>query len=168
MATKVGTAGVSPARGSACGGWVAGDRADLARRRDFEDLEVVRGAQFVVLETARYVDRVAGAEAEHLTALEFELDPAVQHIDELVFADMVMPTGRLGHAGLGLGQLGAHLAAAGGFDGEIAISEEIAAAFDHHRVFRGGMTDLRGRLLGYGCDVVRHGDLLRVSPVGTS
>src|SRR5260370_24928437 len=57
------------------GGWVAGDRADLARRRDFEDLEIVRGAQLVVLQPAWNVDRVAGSEEQHLTALDLQRDP---------------------------------------------------------------------------------------------
>src|SRR5258706_256802 len=38
----------------------AGHRADLARRRDFEDFDVVRGAQLVVLQAARDIDRAAG------------------------------------------------------------------------------------------------------------
>src|SRR3954454_3808149 len=81
---------------------VAGHRADFAGGRYFEDLEIVRGAQFVVLQAARDIDRVAGFAAQRLAGLEFELDPAIEDIDELVLADMVVPAGRLGHAGLGL------------------------------------------------------------------
>src|SRR5437764_6646660 len=51
--------------------------ADFARHRHFEDLEVVRGAQLVVVQPARNIDRVAGFEPAHLAVLEFEFDPTL-------------------------------------------------------------------------------------------
>src|SRR5258708_13942234 len=43
-------------------------------------------------------------------SLEFELDPAVEAIDELALAGVVVPAGRLGHAFFRLHQLSTHLA----------------------------------------------------------
>src|SRR5579885_2239730 len=111
-ATRVSTVRAAE-RGLEAGRLLASNRADLPGGGDFEDLEIVGSAQFVVLEPARDIDGVAGFAAQRLAGFEFELDPAVKHIDELIRADMVVPAGRLRHAGLCLGDLRPHLAAAG-------------------------------------------------------
>src|SRR5438045_908176 len=123
--------------------WVDRNRAELARHRDFERLEIVRGAQFIMFQPARDEHRVALLAAQELAALEFELDPAVQQIDELAVAGMVVPAGRLRHAGLRLHDLPAHLAAAGLLQREVAVAEEVAPSLGHDRLFGAGIAKLR-------------------------
>src|SRR5205814_6784478 len=118
-----------------------------------------RWPQLVVLQTSRYVYRTAGSTAQHLAGLEVDLDPAVQHVNELVVADMIVPAGRLAHAGFRLSQLGPHLAAAGVLDRQVAIGEEIAPALDHHRVLGGRMAELHRRLAERR-DIICHRTLL--------
>src|SRR5215471_16900655 len=84
--------------------------------------------------------RIPGFEPQHLAGLEFQLDPAFQRIDKLAIASVVMPAGRLGHAGDRLHDLTTHRAAARVADAEIAIVEEIAPPLDHHRLLLAGET----------------------------
>src|SRR6516165_5522047 len=56
------------------------DRAYFPRQRDFEDLEIVRRADLIVLHAARDKARVAGFEPATAAVLEFELDPALKRV----------------------------------------------------------------------------------------
>src|SRR4051812_36408820 len=140
--------------------WVDGHRAELAWHRDFERLEIVRGPQFIVFQPARDEHRVALLAAQELAALEFKLDPAVQQVDELAVAGVIMPAGRLRHAGLRLHDLAAHLAAAGLLQGEITVAEEVAPSLGHDRLFGAGIAKLRRIWLGDCRDVIGHRNLL--------
>src|SRR5215470_3684286 len=139
---------------------IAGHRPELAWHRDFERLEIVRGAQFVVLQPARDEHGIAALAAQELAALEFQLDPAIQEIDELAIASMVMPAGRLGHTGDRLHDLTAHPAAAGLLQVEVTIAEEIAPSFSKDRLFGAGISELRCRPLGGRGEIIGHRNLL--------
>src|SRR5439155_5370209 len=116
-------------------------------------------AQFIVFQPARDEHRVALLAAQELAALEFELDPAVQQVDELAVAGVIMPAGRLRHAGLRLHDLAAHLAAAGFLQGEVAVAEKLAPSLAQDRLLGAGIAELRCRL-GDRRDVVGHRNLL--------
>src|SRR5205814_1433692 len=98
--------------------------------------------------------------------LEFQLDPALQRIDELSLADMVMPSGRLGHAGDCQRYLRPHPAVGGLGDAEVAVLEELAPSLHEFRRLRAGHGELHRRLrLGWPilqCGLLyRHTDLLQ-------
>src|SRR6266478_2558721 len=131
--------------GPACGR-VDRDGPHVRRQTDFEDLEVVRGADLVVAHAARDKARVAGFEPAAGAVLEFELDPALQRIDELALADVVVPAGRLGHAGERGRQLRPHPAVARRRHAEIAVFEETPPALDIVRRLGTGHSDFHRRL----------------------
>src|SRR5882762_8035842 len=133
--------------GAACGR-VDRDGSHVGRQTHFEDLEVVRGADLVVAHAARDKARVAGFEPTAGAVLEFELDPALQGVDELALADVVVPAGRLGHPGDGGRQLRPHPAIARRRHAEIAVFEEGAPSLDKVRLFGAGYGNLHRRLHG--------------------
>src|SRR6516164_1424711 len=73
--------------------------AHVRRHRHFEDLEVVRGAVLLVEHAAGDEDRVTRLQPAIRAVLEFQLYPALERVDELALAHVVMPAGRLGHSG---------------------------------------------------------------------
>src|SRR6516165_11723981 len=100
------------------------DGAHIRRQADFEDLEIVRGGDFVVVHTTRDEARVACLEPAAAAILELQLDPALERVDELSLADVVMPAGRLGHSGNGRCYLRPHPPVRRLGDAEIAVLEE--------------------------------------------
>src|SRR5262245_66202570 len=67
-------------------------------------------------------------DAQLLSVLELQVDPATEHVDELTLADVVVPPGRLSHPIGADRDLCADLAAAGRGHAEIAVLEEGAPA----------------------------------------
>src|SRR5205807_8733449 len=112
----------------------------------FEDLEVLRGPDLIVAHAARDEARIAGFEPAAAAVLEGEFDPALQRIDELTFADVVVPAGRLGHAGDRRRQLRPHPAVARLGNAEVAVFEEAPPAFDVVRRLGAGHGQLHRRL----------------------
>src|SRR6516162_1509241 len=79
--------------------------------------------------------RVARLEPAAAAVLEFELDPALQCVDELALADMIMPAGRSGHAGQRRRHLRPHPSVASRGDAEVAVFEKVAAPGTNSGVF---------------------------------
>ena len=80
--------------------------------------------------SARYHHRAAGFQSHRAAILEFEIDPAFQHVDELHFALMVVPSGRLRQTGIGGRHLCPHPPAGRIRDAEITVFKEGAPAVD--------------------------------------
>src|SRR5512135_3004162 len=121
---------------------VARPRAQFARDRDLEDLHLVGGADLVVAQVARDEERIAFFDLERAALLELQLDPALEDVDELAVALVIVPAGRLAEALGRLHHLGAHGAGAALAHAEIAIGEEVAPSLDQHRLGDAGMGDL--------------------------
>src|SRR5215469_18674954 len=122
------------------------DCAHIRRQRDFEDLEIVRGADLLVEHAAGDEDRVAGLQPAIRAVLEFELDPALQRVDELSLANMVMPASRLGHSGDRRRYLRPHPPVSRLRDAEVAVFEEITPPLDELWRLRTRHRELRRRL----------------------
>jgi len=76
--------------------------------------------------------RIAFLDPDRAAVLEFEVDPALQHVDELPVALVIVPAGRPAHALARHHDLGAQRAGAGVGDAEVAILEEFTASLDQH------------------------------------
>src|SRR5258708_14921347 len=129
-------------------GWIARRRAHLPGRRHFEDLHLVRGADLVVAQVSGNEKRIALLDADRAAILEFEIDPAFQHVDELAIALVIVPAGGPAHALARRHDLGAQRARAGVGDAEVAILEEVTTSLDQYRFGGAGVSDLlRGHFL---------------------
>ena len=126
--------------------------AHLAGHRHFEDLHLLRRADLVVAQVARDEERIALFHPKRAAILELEIDPALEDLDELAVALVIMPAGRPAQALARGHHLGAHPAGARFGDAEVAISEEIAPSLDQDRLGTAGMGDfLPGRCLDRPC-----------------
>ena len=96
---------------------------------------------------ARDEQRLPRLQAQPLPGLEFQVDPALQGVDELAVADVIMPPGRLCHAGDRRHHLGAHRAVAGVGDAQIPIGEELPPSWDEWGGLLRGMVEPHGRFL---------------------
>jgi hypothetical protein len=100
-----------------------------------------------VAHPTRHEQRLARLEAQDVAGLEFQLDSALEGIDELTVAGVIMPPGRLSHAGDGRHHLGTHLAMARLRHPKVTIGEKRTTAW-HERCGLGcGMAEFRGWLL---------------------
>src|SRR6478609_5757810 len=104
---------------------IARTGAQLARDRDFEDLHLVGGAGLVVPQVPRNEERIALLDLDRAAVLELQLDPALEDVDELAVALVIVPAGRLAEALGRLHDLGAHRAGAAFGNAEVAIGEEL-------------------------------------------
>ena len=95
-------------------------------------------------------------DANLLTRFEFQIDPALQDVDELGLAHVVVPPGGLRHAGDGLGDLRPHGALGSLGDAEVAVIEEGTPARDARSRLVG---DVDGPHLLLGC--YGHAECLR-------
>src|SRR6478672_3029930 len=77
---------------------LAGHSAHVRRHGDFQDLEGLGGGGLVVAQAPGDVEGLAALYAELLAVLEPEIDPALEDVDELPVADVVVPARGLGHA----------------------------------------------------------------------
>src|SRR5262245_60970884 len=103
-------------------------RVELRRRDDFEHLDVPGVRDLAVADARRLVETSAGAHRALPDALVLELHPALEHVDELHVAVVVVPLAVRCLARQRLDHVRDHLAAGGTFDAEVAISEVAAQA----------------------------------------
>src|SRR5205085_4866227 len=112
---------------------------------------------FVVAHEAGDVERVALVDPDRATILEFQIHPALQHVDELAIAFVIVPTGRPAHALARHHHLGTHGPRACVGDAKIAVLEELAPSLDQHWFADARVRNLLpGNCLGWACDDVRH------------
>src|SRR5258708_17767115 len=77
---------------------IARPRAHLPGRRHFEDLHLLRCADLVVPQVAGDEERIALLDPQRAAILELQVDPALQDVNELAFALLILPSVRLAHA----------------------------------------------------------------------
>src|SRR6266446_2402619 len=73
---------------------------------------------------------VESTEAAMASEHYLDITTALEGVDELAFADVIMPAGRLGHAGDGRHYQGAHRAMGGVGDTKVTIGEKRPPAGD--------------------------------------
>jgi hypothetical protein len=99
------------------------DRGEIRGRSELEHLEIVGARGQLVQDAGRLVHAVAGTQQELALALVPELDPALEHIDELEVEPVQMPSRAVLAGQGGTDDVRADPAAGRRFDAEIPIDE---------------------------------------------
>ena len=75
--------------------WIAGHGSHIGGNRDLKNLKLFREAEFLMTQATRNHYGIARHEANLAAVFEFEIDPAIQQVNKLHIALVVMPSRRL-------------------------------------------------------------------------